>query len=81
MAFHLEGPWLSTTGKPRGPNKMGQCRSQTNSTGSAGRMGIASWWNLIAWLQASVPGPTTAPKRPFRTYMPKTPPGQRNCSY
>jgi hypothetical protein len=75
MAFHLEGPWLSTTGKPRGPKKWAS--AEAKRTAQTRR---AEWDRKLIEFDAMSPkfstGPYNSPKKTITDYMPKTPPGR-----
>ena len=75
MTMHLEGPWLSTTGKPRGPKKWAS--SEAKRTAQARQ---AEWDRKLIEFDAMAPkfstGPYNAPRKTMADYMPKTPPGR-----
>ena len=75
MTMHLEGPWLSTTGRKRGPKKW------TSSEAKKKAQELDAEWNrkLIQFEKLAPKfstGPYNAPKTTITTYMPKTPPGR-----
>ena len=78
MAFHLEGPWLSTTGKPRGPKKWAS--AQAKRTAQTRR---AEWDRKLTEFERMAPGfstgPYNSPKKTMADYMPKTPPGRETA--
>ena len=75
MAFHLEGPWLSTTGKKRGPRKWASSEAKKLA---AQRQ--AEWDRKLIQFEKMAPkfctGPYNAPKKTIRDFIPKTPPGR-----
>jgi hypothetical protein len=75
MAFHLEGPWLSTTGKPRGPKKWAS--AQAKRTAQARQ---AEWDRKLIEFERMAPsfstGPYNSPKKTIADYLPRTPPGR-----
>jgi hypothetical protein len=75
MAFHLEGPWLSTTGKKRGPRKWAS--SEAKQTAQARQ---AEWDRKLVEFEKLSPrfstGPYNAPRKTITDFMPKTPPGR-----
>lgn len=75
MAFHLEGPWLSTTGKQRGPKKWASSEAKK----LAGQR-QAEWDRKLVEFDKMAPrfstGPYNAPKKSIESFMPKTPPGR-----
>jgi hypothetical protein len=78
MAFHLEGPWLSTTGKPRGPKKWAS--AQAKRTAQARQ---AEWDRKLIEFERMAPsfstGPYNSPKKTIVDYLPKTPPGRETA--
>lgn len=75
MTMHLEGPWLSTTGKKRGPKKWVSSEAKK----LAERRQIE--WNLkLVQFDKMAPkfstGPYNAPRKTMSDFMPKTPPGR-----
>jgi hypothetical protein len=78
MAFHLEGPWLSTTGKPRGPKKWAS--SEAKRTAQARQ---AEWDRKLVEFDAMAPKfstrPYNAPRKTMADYMPRTPPGRETA--
>jgi hypothetical protein len=75
MAFHLEGPWLSTTGKPRGPKKWASAEAKRTA-----QTRQAEWDRKLVEFDRMAPGfstgPYNSPKKNIADYMPKTPPGR-----
>jgi hypothetical protein len=78
MAFHLEGPWLSTTGKPRGPKKWASAEAKRTA-----QTRQAEWDRKLVEFDAMAPkfstGPYNAPRKTMADYMPKTPPGRETA--
>ena len=75
MTMHLEGPWLSTTGKKRGPRKWASSEAkQTAQTRQA------EWNRKLVEFERMAPrfstGPYNSSKKTISDYMPKTPPGR-----
>jgi hypothetical protein len=78
MAFHLEGPWLSTTGKPRGPKKWASAEAKRTA-----QTRQAEWDRKLVEFDRMAPGfstgPYNSPKKTISDYMPKTPPGRETA--
>jgi hypothetical protein len=78
MAFHLEGPWLSTTGKPRGPKKWASAEAKRTAQARQ-----AEWDRKLVEFDRMAPkfssGPYNAPRKTITDYMPKTPPGRETA--
>jgi hypothetical protein len=78
MAFHLEGPWLSTTGKKRGPKKWASAEAKRTAQARQ-----AEWDSKLAEFAKMSPkfsaGPYNAPKKTMADFMPKTPPGRETA--
>jgi hypothetical protein len=75
MAFHLEGPWLSTTGKKRGPKKWASAEAKRTA-----QTRQAEWDRKLVEFERMAPGFSTGPynssKKTISDYMPRTPPGR-----
>jgi hypothetical protein len=75
MAFHLEGPWLSTTGKVKGKRKWASSEAKKLA---AKRQ--AEWDRKLQEFDKLAPkfstGPYNAPRKTMSDFMPKTPPGR-----
>jgi hypothetical protein len=75
MAFHLEGPWLSTTGRKRGPKKWASADAK-----KLAKHRESQWEQRLVEFEKMAPkfstGPYNAPKKTIANYMPKTPPGR-----
>jgi hypothetical protein len=78
MSFHLEGPWLSTTGKPRGPKKWASAEAKRTAHARQ-----AEWDRKLVEFDRMAPkfstGPYNAPRKTITDYMPKTPPGRETA--
>ena len=75
MAFHLEGPWLSTTGKKKGPRKWASSEAK-----KLAQQRQAEWDRKLIQFEKLTPkfstGPYNAPRKTMSDFMPKTPPGR-----
>ena len=75
MTMHLEGPWLSTTVKKRGPRKWASSDQKHQA-----QKRQAEWDRKLIEFEKMAPkfstGPYNAPKKTLSDYMPKTPPGR-----
>ena len=75
MAFHLEGPWLSTTGKPKGKRKWASSEQKRLAEKRQ-----ADWDRKLVEFEKLTPnfstGPYNSPKKTMSDFMPKTPPGR-----
>ena len=75
MAFHLEGPWLSTTGRKRGPRKWASSEAK-----KLAQKRQAEWDRKLIEFEKMAPkfstGPYNAPKKSITDFIPKTPPGR-----
>jgi hypothetical protein len=75
MAFHLEGPWLSTTGKKRGPQKWASSEAKRLA-----QKRQAEWDRKLIEFERMAPkfstGPYNAPKKSITDFIPRTPPGR-----
>ena len=78
MTMHLEGPWLSTTGKKKGPR---QWASSEAKKLAAQRQ--AEWDRKLVQFDKMAPkfstGPYNAPKKTLADVLPKTPPGRETA--
>ena len=79
MAFHLEGPWLSTTGKKKGPRKWASSEAKRLAEKRQ-----AEWDRKLVQFDKMAPkfstGPYNAPKKTIKDFMPKTPPGRETVA-
>jgi hypothetical protein len=73
--MHLEGPWLSTTGKKKGPRKWASSEAKKLAQHQA-----AEWDRKLIQFEKLTPnfstGPYNAPRKTISDFMPKTPPGR-----
>lgn len=78
MAFHLEGPWLTTTGKKRGPRKWTSSEAKRLA-----QKRQAEWDRKLIQFEQMAPkfstGPYNAPKKSISDFIPKTPPGRETA--
>lgn len=78
MAFHLEGPWLSTTGKKKGPRKWASSEAK-----KLAQKRQAEWDRKLIQFDKMKPnfstGPYNAPKKSITDFIPKTPPGRETA--
>ena len=75
MTMHLEGPWLSTTGKKRGPRKWASSEQKRQAEKRQ-----AEWNRKLVEFEKMAPkfstGPYNAPRKTMSDFMPRTPPGR-----
>jgi hypothetical protein len=75
MTMHLEGPWLSTTGKKKGPKRWASAEAK-----KLAQQRQAEWDRKLIEFERLTPrfstGPYNAPKKTMTDFMPKTPPGR-----
>ena len=75
MTMHLEGPWLSTTGKRRGKQKWVSSEAK-----KLAEQRQAEWGRKLVQFDKMAPrfstGPYNAPRKTMSDFMPKTPPGR-----
>jgi hypothetical protein len=73
--MHLEGPWLSTTGKKRGPKRWASAEAK-----KLAQQRQAEWDRKLIEFEKLAPkfstGPYNAPRKTMSDFMPKTPPGR-----
>jgi hypothetical protein len=78
MTMHLEGPWLSTTGRKRGPKKWTSSEAKRRA-----RELDAEWDRKLIQFEKLAPrfstGPYNAPKKSITDFIPKTPPGRETA--
>jgi hypothetical protein len=78
MAFHLEGPWLSTTGKKKGPKRWASAEAKRTAQARQ-----AEWNRKLVEFDRMAPGfstgPYNSPKKTIADYLPKTPPGRETA--
>jgi hypothetical protein len=75
MAFHLEGPWLTTTGKHKTKRKWTSSEAK-----KLAQKRQADWDRKLVEFDKLAPkfstGPYNAPRKTMADFMPKTPPGR-----
>ena len=75
MAFHLEGPWLTTTGKHKTKRKWTSSEAK-----KLAQKQQADWDRKLVEFDKLAPkfstGPYNAPRKTLADFMPKTPPGR-----
>lgn len=78
MSFHLEGPWLSTTGRKRGPKKWASAEAK-----KLAQQRQTEWDRKLIEFDKLTPkfstGPYNAPRKNMSDFMPKTPPGRETA--
>jgi hypothetical protein len=78
MAFHLEGPWLSTTGKKKGPKRWASAEAK-----KLAEKRQAEWDRKLIEFEKLTPkfstGPYNAPRKTMSDFMPRTPPGRETA--
>jgi hypothetical protein len=78
MAFHLEGPWLSTTGKQKGKQKWASSAAK-----KLAQTRQAEWDRKLIEFEKLKPrfstGPFNAPKKTISDFIPRTPPGRETA--
>lgn len=79
MAFHLEGPWLNTTGRKKGPKKWASSEAK-----KLAKHRQAEWDRKLIEFERLAPnfstGPYNAPKKTIVDFVPKTPPGRETVA-
>jgi hypothetical protein len=75
MTMHLEGPWLSTTGKQKGKRKWASAEQKRLAERRQ-----AEWDRKLLEFEKMTPkfstGPYNSPRKTMSDFMPKTPPGR-----
>lgn len=73
--MHLEGPWLSTTGKQKGKRKWASAEQKRLA-----EQRQAEWDRKLIEFEKMTPkfstGPYNSPRKTMSDFMPKTPPGR-----
>jgi hypothetical protein len=73
--MHLEGPWLSTTGKQKGKRKWASAEQKRLAERRQ-----AEWDRKLIEFEKMTPkfstGPYNSPRKTMSDFMPKTPPGR-----
>ena len=79
MTMHLEGPWLTTTGKKKGPR-----RWATSEAKQLAQQRQAEWDRKLIEFERMTPrfstGPYNSPKKTMADVMPRTPPGRETVA-
>jgi hypothetical protein len=80
MTMHLEGPWLSTTGKQKGKRKWASSEAK-----KLAQHRQAEWDRKLAEFDKMKPkfstGPYNAPRKTMSRLHAQDSPGPRNCSH
>ena len=78
MTMHLEGPWLTTTGKKKGPKKWASAEAKRTAQARQ-----AEWDRKLVQFDAMAPRfstrPNNSPKKTITDYMPRIPPGRETA--
>jgi len=78
MTMHLEGPWLSTTGRKRGPKRWASAEAKRLA-----QKRQADWDRKLIEFEKLTPkfstGPYNAPKKTIKDFIPRTPPGRETA--
>jgi hypothetical protein len=78
MTMHLEGPWLSTTGKKRGPKRWASAEAK-----KLAQKRQAEWDRKLIGFDKMAPkfstGPYNSPRKTIADFIPKTPPGRETA--
>jgi hypothetical protein len=73
--MHLEGPWLSTTGKKKGPKRWASAEAK-----KLAQQRSAEWDRKLVEFDKMAPkfstGPYNSPRKTMSDFLPKTPPGR-----
>jgi hypothetical protein len=79
MAMHLEGPWLSTTGRKKGPKRWASAEAK-----KLAQKRQAEWDRKLIEFEKLAPkfsnGPYNAPRKTMSDFMPRTPPGRETAT-
>jgi hypothetical protein len=79
MTMHLEGPWLTTTGKKKGPR-----RWATSEAKQLAQQRQAEWDRKLIEFERMTPrfstGPYNSPKKTMADFVPRTPPGRETVA-
>ena len=77
--MHLEGPWLSTTGKKKGPKRWASAEAK-----KLAQQRQAEWDRKLIEFEKLTPrfstGPYNAPRKTMSDFMPRTPPGRETTT-
>jgi len=78
MTMHLEGPWLSTTGKKKGPKRWASSEAK-----KLAQQRQAEWDRKLIEFEKLTPkfstGPYNAPRKTMSDFVPKIPPGRETA--
>jgi len=78
MTMHLEGPWLSTTGKKKGPKRWASSEAK-----KLAQQRRAEWDRKLIEFEKLTPkfstGPYNAPRKTMSDFVPKIPPGRETA--
>lgn len=78
MTMHLEGPWLSTTGKKKGPKKWASSEAK-----NLAKQRESEWDRKLVQFDKMAPrfstGPYNSPRKTMSDFMPRTPPGRETA--
>ena len=78
MTMHLEGPWLSTTGKKKGPKRWASAEAK-----KLAEQRQAEWDRKLIEFEKLAPkfstGPYNAHKKTIKDFTPKIPPGRETA--
>jgi hypothetical protein len=78
MTMHLEGPWLSTTGKKKGPKRWASAEAKRLA-----EQRQAEWNRKLIEFEKLAPKfstrPYNAPRKTMSDFMPRTPPGRETA--
>jgi hypothetical protein len=73
--MHLEGPWLSTTGKKKGPRRWASAEAK-----KLAQQRQTEWDRKLVQFDKMSPkfstGPYNSPRKTIADFIPKTPPGR-----
>jgi hypothetical protein len=76
--MHLEGPWLSTTGKKKGPKRWASSEAK-----KLAQQRQAEWDRKLIEFEKLTPkfstGPYNAPRKTMSDFVPKIPPGRETA--
>jgi hypothetical protein len=79
MTMHLEGPWLSTTGKKKGPKRWASAEAK-----KLAQQRQAEWDRKLIEFEKLTPkfstGPYNAPRKTMSDFVPRIPPGRETAS-
>ena len=77
--MHLEGPWLNTTGKKKGPKRWASAEAK-----KLAQQRQAEWNRKLIQFEKLTPkfstGPYNSPKKSIKDFVPKIPPGRETVT-